>query len=257
MTSHPKAYLKMTADSAVLHLADDIMLTLHLDLRSRLYYMPTFTNIQEAANEVVKSLQLTQDSNANLSRGQKNLLRFHHALCHIGFSTIRKIGKLGWLGPKGLQLGDTSTASPLCASCQYGKGHRRNSGSSTTTSLPQAEGAISKNNLSRGDLVCLDHFQVTEHGRLWHTRGHESADKRYCGGTIFVDVATGRIELKFQVSLAAADTIKSKMEYERLCLGYGFGVKNYRAENGTFTAQSILSHIDSKGQYLTFSGSGA
>jgi hypothetical protein len=34
MTSHPKAHLKMTADSAVLHLADDITLTLHLDLKS-------------------------------------------------------------------------------------------------------------------------------------------------------------------------------------------------------------------------------
>ena len=103
----------------------------------------------------------------------------------------------------------------------------------------------------------MDHFTVTEHGRLWHTRGQESDDKRFSGGTIFVDVATGRIELKFQTSLSAPDTIKSKMEYEQMCLGYGFMVQKYRTDNGTFTAKSFIQHIEDNSQKLTFSGAGA
>jgi len=218
--------------------------------------MPTFSNVQQAADELLCNLSLTHESNQNLSRGQKTVLRFHHALCHIGFSTIRKLGKLGWWGTKGLQLGDPTT-TPICASCQYGKGHKRNPGASTTTPTSKSEGAISKDALKRGDMVCMDHFVVTEHGRLWTSKGHEPSDRRFCGGTIFVDVASGWIELKFQISLAAADTIQSKMEFERLCQSYGFMVKSYRTDNGTFTAQSMLSHIDQKGQFLSFSGSGA
>ena len=139
--------------------------------------MPTFLNIQGAADELVCNLQLTQDSNHNLSRGQKNLLHFHHALVHIGLSTIHKIGKMGWLGLKGQQLGDPSSAPPLCASCQYGKGHMHNTGAKTSTPTAKAEGAISKNVLHRGELVCMDHFTVTEHGPLWHTKGQEHVDK--------------------------------------------------------------------------------
>lgn len=115
MTSQPKGYIHLTASSAILKLPNQVSLTLQLDPCSRLYFMHTFINVQQAADELLGTLQLTQANNSNLSRGQKNLLRFHHALCHVGFSTIRKIGKLGWLGSKGLQLGDTSTPpSSLC-----------------------------------------------------------------------------------------------------------------------------------------------
>ena len=103
----------------------------------------------------------------------------------------------------------------------------------------------------------MDHFKVKELGRLWNTKGQESLDQRFTGGTIFVDVASGRIELKFQASISAPDTIKSKMEFERLCMSYGFMVKKYRTDNGTFTAQSMMSHIEDQGQKITFSGSGA
>jgi len=72
-----------------------------------------------------------------------------------------------------------------------------------------------------------------------------------------VDVASGRIDLKFQISLAAPDTLKSKMEYEQLCLSHGFSVSKYRTDNGTFTAQSVIGDIESKSQKISFSGAGA
>jgi len=98
---------------------------------------------------------------------------------------------------------------------------------------------------------------VKEIGRLWNTKGQETDSRRYSGGTIFVDCGTGRIELKFQVGLTAAETISSKMAFEKLCMSYGFMVKNYRTDNGTFTAQSVINHISEKGQTISFSGAGA
>ena len=101
MTSHPHATLTLSGTTATLHFSKSVSMTLHLDLPSRLFYMPTFSNVQKAADELLCNLSLTQDTNQNLSHGQKALLKFHHALCHVGFGTIRKIGKLGWLGTKG------------------------------------------------------------------------------------------------------------------------------------------------------------
>ena len=139
-----------------------------------MFYLSIFQNVSKAAEELVCSLELTHEKNQNLSQGQKNLLKFHHALIHIGFSTIRKIGKLGWLGTKGLQLGDPKVPSPLCASCQYGRGQRRNPEVKTQVSLPSKEKAISQECLNRGDRVHVDWFTVTEKGRLFSSQGCES-----------------------------------------------------------------------------------
>ena len=256
MTSQKHGSLTLTGTKATLNFPNGVSITLPLDIHSRLFYIPTFLKIQQTADELLYNLQLTQETNTNLSRTQKNLLRCHNALCHVGFSTLRKIGKLGWLGPKGSQFGESST-SPLCSSCQYGKAHQRNTKAKTTTPNPASEGAISQNHLVRGSLVCMDHFVVTELGRLWSSRGQEMDSQKYNGGLILVDVASGKIVVKFQSSLSAADTIKSKMQFERQCLHSGFVVQKYRTDNGTFTAQAMLSHMDELGQTISFSGAGA
>ena len=165
---------------------------------------------------------------------------------------------MGWLGTKGLQLGDPKTTNPLCASCQYGKGHKHNADVKTQALCPESEGAIAKNILHRGDLICMDYFTVTELGRLWGTRGQESHEQCYRGGVLFVDVASGKIKPYFQVGHSSQETTKSKMSFERHCTGYGFLPKAYRSDNGKeFTAQGFLVHLDEHGQKITFSGSGA
>jgi hypothetical protein len=220
--------------------------------------MPTFQNVSKAAEELVCSLQLTHEMNKNLSQGQKNLLKFHHALIHIGFSTITKIGELGWLGTKGLQLGDPKVPSPLCASCQYGRGHRRNPEPKTQDSLPSKEKAISHECLNRGDRVYVDRFTVTEKGRLFFSRSYESVDSRYSGDLIFYDAGSSKFVPKTCVSHTANEPAKAKMQYEKHCASYSFLPKAYRTDNGKeFTAQQFLFHLEEQGQKITFSGSGA
>jgi hypothetical protein len=75
--------------------------------------------------------------------------------------------------------------------------------------------------------------------------------------TIFHDAASGHVAVKFQRGLSAAETLRSKMEYERERLNVGVRVQAYRADIGTFTAQAMVEHIMTMDQTITFSGAGA
>ncbi len=70
-------------------------LTMPLNPSSKLFYANCLQYVQKQAAALANSLGLVHDPNRNLSRGQKSLLRWHHALVHVGFSTIRPIEKLG------------------------------------------------------------------------------------------------------------------------------------------------------------------
>jgi hypothetical protein len=236
------------------------ILSLPLDPTSKLYYVHCFEDakaVQFQANTLSDSLNLTSDSNTNLTRRQKLLLRLHHAFAHCGLSTIRHICKLGWLGSNALGLGKQADDDPVCGSCQYGKAHKRNPGTKTEVPNPETAGNITKNQLNPGDQISMDHFVVRTNGRRLETKGKEHHDKMFKGGTIFVDAASGKITLKFQVSLRASETIQSKMEFERTAFSYGVRVKSYRTDNGVFTAQAFIDEIHQRSQTISFSGSGA
>jgi hypothetical protein len=100
-------------------------------------------------------------------------------------------------------------------------------------------GNVNKNKLNPGDQVWIDHFVIRTNGRRLESRGKEHHNKIFKGGTIFIDAASGKIVLKFQVSLQASETIRSKMEFEQSAFSYGVRVKSYHTENGTFHSSSI------------------
>jgi hypothetical protein len=171
-------------------------LTMPLDPIFRLFYAHVFAgDVQSHADALANTLNVTSDENANLTRAQKSLLRAHHALAHCGFSTILHISKLGWLGTPGLALSKI-TDIPLYGSCQHGKGYKHNPETKTEVPNPDKEGAINKDKLTPGAQVSLDHFVVQESGRRFTSRGHESTEHMFKGGTIFVDAGSGRIKLK-------------------------------------------------------------
>ena len=53
-------------------------------------------------------------------------------------------------------------------------------------------------------------------------------DERYCGGTIFIDEASGFINLAYKVSLNISKTIEAKRKFEYIYIAVirysGFGV---------------------------------
>ena len=62
-------------------------------------------------------------------------------------------------------------------------------------------GALKKEKLDAGDCVAVDQFVVRHGGRIFATSGREHEEVCFKGGTIFVDMATGEIFVRFQVSL--------------------------------------------------------
>ena len=77
------------------------------------------------------------------------------------------------------------------------------------------------------------------------------------GGAIFVDHATGYLDIRHQVSLNAADTIKSKLMFEREGFNSGVVIQNYHTDNGVFTSTAFMEHLISTKQDIRFSSSGA
>jgi hypothetical protein len=107
--------------------------------------------------------------------------------------------------------------APLCASCQLGRAHKRPTGSKLEKKHPGA-----------GDKMkagTTDQYETRIHERVPGSRGSTPLDSLYRGGTIFVDICTGKVWAFHQVSLSSNDTIRSKMTLERDCRTYGVGVK--------------------------------
>ena len=88
--------------------------------------------------------------------------------------------------------------------------------------------------------------------------GRESQDRRFQGGTIYNDAASGLIWVENQVSLGANETVMGKARFEQWlwdqCVSE---VKHYHGDNGIFSAEEYRRDCDEKGQSQSFSGVGA
>ena len=152
---------------------------------------------------------------------------------------------------------------PLCGSCQYGKAKRRRSKVDRT---PNAQGGappqpkeklLSKDNTIPGEKISMDHFIVSTPGRLFSSRGRESADRAYKGGVIFVDHATGFVFVVPVVNFTAGEAIRAKREFEAELDSMGVTVVNYHTDNGVFKAAEFQDELAKLDQNMTFSGVGA
>ena len=104
-------------------------------------------------------------------------------------------------------------------------------------------GVLKQEKLGPGDGVAVDQFVVRQGGRLFTTSGHEKEEDRFKGGTIFVDSATGKLFIKFQVSLGTSETLIAKACFEREATLNGVKVKNYHTDNGAFAAREFITHV--------------
>ena len=200
----------------------------------------------------------TSVHNKNLNNAQKELLHWHFRLGHVGFKHIQflaRSGKLPTKNPK--SLSDPLLVLPKCAACQFGKACRRPTKTSTTKHDKSKEMELKKNDLMPGDRVSVDHFQSSQPGRLYSSRGRTDSKDMFHGGSIFSDHASGYIQVRHQVSLNAEESIKAKVNYERDAANYGVFVKAYHTDNGVFTSKDFMGHLIERHQNIRFSGAGA
>ena len=76
-------------------------------------------------------------------------------------------------------------------------------------------------------------------------------------GSIFIDHATGCVDVHHQVSLSEADTIKAKLQFEREVLLSGVHVRSYHTDNGIFTSAGVVQELLKNNQTISLSGVGA
>ena len=95
------------------------------------------------------------------------------------------------------------------------------------------------------------------HGRLPHTKGKESKNKKYTGGTLFVDHATQLISHHHQISLRVGETLKAKHKFERFAHECGVNIRKYHADNAPFRAENFVNDCVLQGQAIDYSGVGA
>ena len=111
--------------------------------------------------------------------------------------------------------GASTCSIPLCKSCLLGKGRLTSIQSKTSKPTPEHADVIKFNDLIPGDCVIKDQYECIIKGRLHNTRGKEDPQKIYCGGKIFVDHDTSKMDVMHQVSLGASDTVRNKKLYEQ------------------------------------------
>ena len=98
----------------------------------------------------------------------------------------------------------------LCKSCLLGKGRLTSIQSKNSNPIPEHADLIKMNDLLPGDCVSNDQYECRIKGRSKNTRGKEDPQNIYCGGAIFADHGTSKIDVMYQVSLGASDTARNK-----------------------------------------------
>jgi hypothetical protein len=120
--------------------------------------------------------------------------------------------------------------------CQLAKAKRRPTGATHKKTNPVRQDVLAANLLNPGDKVFMDQYESSICGRLPNTYSHEKESSMYVGGTIFINVASHTIHVYHQVSLAAADTLLSKAQFEQDAASYGVSIKQYHVDNGIITS---------------------
>ena len=86
----------------------------------------------------------------------------------------------------------------------------------------------------------MDHFKVTNHGRLYTSRGKTHPNMMYSGGCIFVDHAMGFVHIEHMINFTATQTIQAKSRFEMKMLDMGVLVQSYQSDNGIFASSDTL-----------------
>ena len=80
--------------------------------------------------------------------------------------------------------------------------------------------------------------------------------EKYCGGTLFSDHASSKIDVFHQVSLGATDTVRSKNAYEIQAAEMGVRIQHYRGDNGVYKSKEFKRDLTDREQTMTYSGVG-
>jgi hypothetical protein len=217
-----------------------------------------------AAPEALNALITTvSHDNMNLSEAQKELVRWHNKLGHVGYKRVQSLMRSGTLAhseaTRRLHTAACKiTELPKCAACQFGKQKRRPTPGKTSSIVRDRAGVLSQDHLSPGQRVSVDHFVCSTKGRLFSSKGKSNDNEMYCGGCIFVDHSSNQVHVEFQAHLNTHETLKAKENYELMCRDLGVVAQSFLTDNGSaFSSKGFASELAKFEQIIRFAGTGA
>jgi hypothetical protein len=178
----------------------------------------------KAADALVSIVNTVHKQNLNLTEAEKELLRWHFCLGHVGLKKVQFLLRSGVVSKteesRRLQTAACQlTSFSKCATCQYGKQHRRPiPGTMPLSVVKDRAHALKTDNFLPGQRISVDHFICSIRGHLLTSADKTKLDdEMYTGGCIFVDQhASGFIFVEHQVSLNLHETLKAKESFEQM-----------------------------------------
>ena len=140
--------------------------------------------------------------------------------------------------------------------CEYAKGHRRPTRGKTHTPTPMRDGNLKINDLKPGATISVDHFESRLKGCTFVSYGKATSDK-YIGGCIFVDHASGYVNVEFQLGFSAIETIRAKQNFEKIEFNNGVIPITYLTDSGAFKANKFVQHLRDRNQKIQYCGTNA
>ena len=127
-----------------------------------------------------------------------------------------------------------------------------------TTVVQEQDGIPSADKLHPGQRVFVDHFVCSTRGRKFEGQGisnrkrkadAHSKSKSHQGGCIFVDAATGHIEVEFQTFFSSEETIQAIENCEKKCSDNGMIIQECHFDKRpSFTSRTLQEHPREEGQ---------
>ena len=99
----------------------------------------------------------------------------------------------------------------------------------------------------------MDHFQSAILGCLYNSKGRTDAKDIFHGGCIFVDHASGYIQVRNQVTFSSDGNGKAKLLYRRNVANYGVLIQAYHTNDGVSTSKNFFEALIEKDQHIQFS----
>ena len=225
------------------------------------HHVDSIQSMPQALNATVSSVH---HHNLNLSPAEKEWLKWHYKLGHVGFKRIQFLMSSGILAKSPRMRALHTTISklqhpPKCAACQFAKARRRSPPQNRThTKISTTNGSLKRDTLFPGEEISVDHYVCSTLGRLYTGFGKGSDSQMYKGGSLFVDNATSYVHVEHQQALTSHETLKAKENFEFMCRDYGVTPQKYLADNeASFTSREFEAHLQKFEQTIRFAGVGA
>ena len=280
----PQANVRLLSTSHLLQIYQDEHITLHQDhlllsgstkdsKRGAIKVhinpsdnLPTSLVFDDVSNPRANMSIINEVSNhnINLQLPEKELLRWHCKLGHMGFNKIKYIMKSGGLTKNShlrnvhMKISKTNDC-PKCAACLYGNQVRRSDPGKIHSQDVNKQNVLKKEDLLPGQTISVDHFIIRTPGRLIEGNGQKKiSGDMYSGGCIFVDHASGYIHIILQAHMNTHETLAAKISFEEMCTQHGVVPLKYLTDNGTaFLSEEFVESLKEFQQHTIRGAPGA